>query len=76
MAWFGVTHPRANVLWIAVHFAQSLPPSPSDQVIYSLADDGTPFAVLNQQPGSGDSALRNTRSAGADTRTDPQTDGT
>ncbi|MDT5115647.1 MAG: hypothetical protein QOE30_1386 [Mycobacterium sp.] len=66
----GVTHPRANVLQLAVHFAQPLPASPSYQLTYNLANNGTAFAVLSQQEGSHDLAIRNARKDGADIRTD------
>jgi hypothetical protein len=66
----GVTHPRANVLQLAVHFAQPLPVSPSYQLLYNLANNGTAFAVLNQQQGSHDLAIRNARKDGADIPTD------
>jgi hypothetical protein len=66
----GVTHPRANVLQLAVHFAQTLPASPSYQLSYDLATHGTAFAVLNQQQGSDDLAIRNVGKDGADIRSD------
>ncbi len=67
----GVTHPRVNVLQLAVHFAQPLPASPSYQLTYNLANNGTAFAVLSQQQGSHDLAIRNALKDGsADIRTD------
>ncbi|MEZ0350035.1 DUF2510 domain-containing protein [Mycobacterium sp. pR1184] len=66
----GVSHPRADVLQLVVHFAQPLPAAPSYQLTYRLANNGTPFAVLTQRPGSDDLAITNTRSDGADIRTD------
>lgn len=66
----GVSHPRADVLQLVVHFAQPLPAAPSYQLTYRLANNGTPFAVLTQRPGSDDLAISNTRSDGADIRTD------
>jgi hypothetical protein len=64
-----VTHPRANVLQLVVHFARPLPAPPGDQLTYSLANNGTPFAVLSTQQGSNDLAIRNARRTGdADVR--------
>jgi hypothetical protein len=69
-----VTHPRGNVLQLVVRFAQPLPPSPSYQLTYNMANNGTPFAVLNQQPGSDDLAIQNARKASdADIRSDKST---
>jgi hypothetical protein len=70
VALVGVSHPRANVLQLAVHFAEPLPASPAYQLTYSLANNGTSFAVLDQQPGSDDLTIRNARHNGADIRTD------
>ncbi len=68
VAWVDVTRPRGNVLGLVVHFAQALPP-PGDQLSYSLANNGTPFAVLNPQQGSNESAIQNVRrTPGADVR--------
>jgi hypothetical protein len=66
----GVTHPRANVLQLVVRFAQPLPAAPSYQLTYRLANNGTAFAVLTQRPDSDDLTIRNTRSGGAEIRTD------
>ncbi len=66
----GVSHPRANVLQLAVRFAQPLPASPAYQLTYSLANNGSAFAVLNQQPGSDDLTIRNARHNAADIRAD------
>lgn len=66
----GVSHPRANVLQLAVRFAEPLPASPAYQLTYRLANNGTAFAVLNQQPGSDELTIRNARHNGADIRTD------
>ncbi len=62
-----VSHPSGNVLQLAIHFVQPLPPSP--QLSYSLANNGTPLAALNAQQGSNDLAIRNVRTTGgADVR--------
>jgi hypothetical protein len=68
-----VTHPRGgNVLQLAIHFVQPLPPSP--QLSYSLANNGTPLAVLTAQQGNNDLAIRNVRSTGgADIRSGKST---
>jgi hypothetical protein len=67
VAWVDVTHPRGNVLGLLVHFAQPLPPG--DQLSYSLANNGTPFAALNPQQGSNELAIQNVRrTPGADVR--------
>jgi hypothetical protein len=59
-----VTHPHGgNVLQLAIHFVQPLPPSP--QLSYSLANNGTPLAVLTAQQGSNDLAIRNVRTTGS-----------
>jgi hypothetical protein len=42
-----VTHPRGNVLQLMVRFAQPLPQSPSYALTYSLANNGTAFAVAD-----------------------------
>lgn len=66
-----VAHPRGNVLQLVVHFAQPLPPSPGDQLTYSLANNGAPLAVLTTQQGSSDLAIRNVvKPGGADVRSD------
>jgi hypothetical protein len=59
-----VTHPHGNVLQLAVHFVQPLPPSP--QLRYSLANNGAPLAVLSSQQGGDDLAIQTTE--GADVR--------
>jgi hypothetical protein len=70
----GVTHPRGNVLQLVVRFVQPLPPSPSYGLTYSLANNGTTFAVLTPQQGSDDLAIRNaTKPGAADVRTDKET---
>jgi hypothetical protein len=70
----GVTHPRGDVLQLAVRFAQPLPPTPSYGLTYSLADNGATFAVLTPQQGSDDLAIRNAKKPGAaDVRTDKTT---
>ena len=67
-----VTHPRGNVLQLAIHFVQPLPPSP--QLSYGLANNGTPLAVLTAQQGSNDLAIRNVRTTGgADIRSGKST---
>lgn len=68
-----VTHPRGgNVLQLAIHFVQPLPPSP--QLSYSLANNGTPLAVLTAQQGNNDLAIRNVRTTGgADIRSGKST---
>lgn len=66
----GVTHPRANVLQLVAHFAQPLPAAPGYQLTYRLANNGTAFAVLNQQQGIDELAVRNVRAGGADIRAD------
>ena len=67
-----VSHPRGNVLELAIHFVQPLPPSP--QLSYSLANNGTPLAALNPQQGSNDLAIRNVRTTGgADIRSGKST---
>ncbi|WP_077087570.1 hypothetical protein [Mycobacterium rhizamassiliense] len=72
-----VAHPHGNVLQLAVHFAQALPPPPGDQLTYSLANNGSPFAVLNTQQGSNDLAIRNVRTTGgADVRSGKSTNAT
>lgn len=69
VAWVDVTHPRGNVLGLMVHFAQPLPPPPGDQLTYSLANNGTPFALLIPQQGSNEMAIRNVRKTpGTDVR--------
>ena len=69
-----VTHPRGNVLQLVVHFAEPLPPSPGDQLTYSLANNGAPLAVLTTQQGSPDLAIRNVRRpGGVDIRSDKGT---
>jgi hypothetical protein len=69
-----VAHPRGNVLQLVVRFAQPLPPSPSDQLTYIIANDGTPFAVLNRQQGGDDLTIQNVRKARpADIRSDKAT---
>ena len=69
-----VAHPRGNVLQLVVRFAQPLPPSPSYQLTYSVANNGAPFAVLNPQQGSDDLAIQNVRKAPpADIRSDKAT---
>jgi hypothetical protein len=67
-----VAHPRGNVLRLVVRFAQPSPPSPSYQLTYSIANNGTTFAVLNPQQGSDDLAIHNVREA-ADIRSDKGT---
>jgi len=43
ITWPRSVHPSpANVLQLAVHFAQPLPVSPSYQLLYNLANNGTP----------------------------------
>jgi hypothetical protein len=50
------------------------PPSPGDAVTYSLANNGTTFAVLTPQEGTDDLAIRNAKkSGGANVRTDKET---
>lgn len=72
-----VAHPRGNVLYLVVHFAQALPPPPGDQLTYSLVNNGTPFAVLNSQQGSNDLAIRNAQKPGdADVRSGKSTSAT
>lgn len=68
-----VTHPRGgNVLQLAIHFVQPLPSSP--QLSYSLANNGTPLAVLTAQQGNNDLAIRNVRTTGgADIRSGKST---
>jgi hypothetical protein len=67
-----VSHPRGNVLQLAIHFVQPLPPAP--QLSYSLANNGTPLAALNAQQGSNDLAVRNLRTTGdADIRSGKST---
>ncbi|MGD1109209.1 MAG: hypothetical protein ABR885_02815 [Mycobacterium sp.] len=67
-----VSHPSGNVLQLAIHFVQPLPPSP--QLSYSLANNGTPLAALNAQQGSNDLAIRNVRTTGgADIRSGKST---
>jgi len=67
-----VSHPRGDVLQLAIHFVQPLPPSP--QLSYGLANNGTPLAALNAQQGSNDLAIRNVRtSGGADIRSGKST---
>ena len=67
-----VSHPRGNVLQLAIHFVQPLPPSP--QLSYSLANNGTPLAALDAQQGSNDLAIRNVRTTGgADIRSGKST---
>ena len=69
VAWVDVTHPRGNVLGLVVHFPQPLPPPPGDRLSYSLANNGTPFAVLNPQQGGNELAIQNVRKTpGADVR--------
>jgi hypothetical protein len=69
-----VAHPRGNVLQLVVRFAQPLPPSPDYQLTYSIANNGTPFAVLNPRQGSDDLAIQNVRNASpADIRSDKAT---
>lgn len=68
------THPRANVLQLVVHFAQPLPPPPGDQLAYSVANNGTPMAVLNTQQGSTELAIQNARKThNADAQSDKST---
>jgi hypothetical protein len=70
----GVTHPRGDVLQLAVRFAQPLPPTPSYGLTYSLANNGATFAVLTPQQGSDDLAIRNAKKQGAaDVRADKTT---
>ena len=67
-----VSHPSGNVLQLAIHFVQPLPPSP--QLSYSLANNGTPLAALDAQQGSNDLAIRNVRTTGgADIRSGKST---
>jgi hypothetical protein len=61
VAWVDVTHPRGNVLGLVVHFIHPLPAPPRDHLTYSLANNGTPFATLTAQQGSGDLAIQNVR---------------
>jgi hypothetical protein len=61
VAWADVTHPRGNVLGLVVHFAQPLPPPPGDHLTYSLANNGTPFAVLTAPQGGTSLAIQNVR---------------
>jgi hypothetical protein len=69
-----VTHPRGNVLQLMVRFAQPLPLSPSYALTYSLANNGTTFAVLNSQQGADELAIQKARKANAaDVRTDKET---
>lgn len=69
-----VAHPRGNVLQLVVHFAQALPPSPGDQLTYSLANNGAALAVLTEQQGSSNLAIRNVlQPGGADVRSDKGT---
>jgi hypothetical protein len=69
-----VTHPRGNILQLVVRFVEPLPPSPSYELTYSLANNGTTFAVLTPQQGSDDLVIRNAKRAGtADVRTDKET---
>jgi hypothetical protein len=60
----GVTHPRATVLQLAVHFSQPLPVSPGYQLTYKLANNGTAFAVLTQQQGKDELVIRDIRKNG------------
>jgi hypothetical protein len=69
----GVTHPRGNVLQVVLRFGQPLPPSPSYVVTYSLANNGTTFAVLTPQPGTDDLAIRNAKKPSAADVRDKQT---
>lgn len=69
----GVTHPRADVLQLAVHFAQPLPAAPGYQLTYRLANNGSAFAVLDQRPGTDELVIRNIRSDAADIGSDPGT---
>ncbi|WP_133250969.1 DUF2510 domain-containing protein [Mycobacterium montefiorense] len=66
----GVSHPRANVLALAVRFAEPLPAASAYQLTYRLANNGTAFAVLNQRPGSDDLTIRSLRPNGSEIRTD------
>lgn len=59
-----VTHPRATVLQLAVRFSQPLPVSPHYQLTYKLANNGTAFAVLNQQQGRDELLIRDVRNTG------------
>ncbi|BAX94584.1 hypothetical protein [Mycobacterium shigaense] len=62
-----VAHPRGNVLALTVHFVEPL--APGDQLVYSLANNGLPFAALTHQQGGNDLAIRNVRQpGGADIR--------
>jgi hypothetical protein len=67
-----VAHPRGNVLQLVVRFAQPSPPSPSYQLTYSIANNGTTFAVLNPQQDSDDLAIHHALKA-ADIRSDKGT---
>jgi hypothetical protein len=60
-----VTHARGNVLQLMIRFAQPLPASPSYALTYSLANNGTPFAVLNPQQGTDDLIIRKAEKANA-----------
>jgi hypothetical protein len=70
----GVTHPRGSILQLVIRFVQPLPPSPSYGLTYSLANNGTTFAVLTPQQGSDELTIRNAKRPGAaDVRTDKET---
>jgi hypothetical protein len=60
------------VLQLLVRFAQPSSPSPSYELTYSIANNGTTFAVLNPQQGSDDLAIHNALKA-ADIRSDKGT---
>ena len=61
----GVTHPRGNVMRLVVGFQQPLPASPSYEATYSLANNGTTFAVLTPQQGSDDLTIGNAKKPSA-----------
>ena len=65
-----VTHPRAAVLQLAVHFARPLPASPGYQLTYKIANNGAAFAVLNQRQGNDELVIRNVRNNGDYLRAD------
>ncbi len=65
----GVTHPRGNVMQLVVGFKQPLPPSasyePGYEMKYTLANNGTTFAVLTPQQGTDDLTIGNAKKPGA-----------
>ncbi|CDO91003.1 hypothetical protein AWC29_14660 [Mycobacterium triplex] len=65
-----VTHPRATVLQLVVRFSRPLPASPGYRLTYQLANNGTPFAVLDQQQGRDELLIRDVRNTGDYVRED------